>query len=1156
MKHIAFLNTDKKEYKKAIKEYKKGKYKSILIQIFTADTNTKKIQKLLNSINDDFPTAQVIGTTTAGEINHAKMYDNTTSISISYFKNTILKSSYAKIINSENGEILSKDISHKYTKAAIILSEGLLGDDYEGFINGIKSQNEELIIAGGLAGDNFKLKKTYIFLNNKIYEKGAVAVSFSSKNLYANNKYNLNWTPIGQEFTITKSNGNIVEEINNEKSTVLFEKYLGSEIFKDNAKALPDVQFLYNEGNTVVSRTPLAVDGTSLVFAAPLKQGQKVQFGFANSSSVISGAEDIHKSISNKPAQAIYIYSCIARKTLLGKALENEFNQFESVAVTAGFFTYGEFYSTNNNNALLNCTTTMLILSESKKKNKKIKEIKSLDDNKLDSITHNALTHFIKQTSKELDINIKLLNQYKDVVDEASLVSKTNTKGIITYVNDNFCKVSQYTREELIGQNHNIVRDDNISKHTFKKMWNSISAGKVWKGILSNKAKDGSIYHIDSTISPTFNAKNEIEEFIAIRQNITKQIQSKQRIKDKEKLINAVFDNQDSIVIYASKIKGMMNVNKKLFEILPYNDFEEFKRKNKCVCDNFIKEKGYIDPITYPTWMDDIADDSKNDYKVKMKVRDESIHIFNIKIKRIDNEYIINLSDITNLENALLKAYSSEEAKSRFLSNMSHEIRTPLNGILGFTDILMKKNLDKDSNRYVDIIHKSGKTLLSVVNDILDFSKMESGQLELYKVDENLFEELEGAVATFASVSKNKKINYFTFIDPNIPKILTCDTQRLKQVINNLISNAIKFTPKDGEVLVNITLDSIKNNNAIIKFSVKDSGIGIAEDKQSSVFSAFSQADNSISREFGGTGLGLAISSKYINMMGSTIELNSTKDVGSEFYFSLELPIVNNDRALLSSFDITKLNIKMLNSIESNPIKCSINKVVSTYLDSWKCNYSEINTLDMLDNDTDILIVCAKMFDKEDCSKALENNSKLQLLYIEGYEDNFTCTNERFHFLEQPLTGSLIFDKIVTFAMSKTNTSEVLESVINDDSSSFNGNILIAEDNETNQILISIMLDERGLDYKIVDNGQEALDEIETGTHYDIIFMDINMPILDGLSTIKILRKNNYSKPIVSLSANVIESDIKNYIEAGVNDTLNKPLIPDELDAILKKYTK
>jgi len=1156
MKHIAFLSTNQDEYQKAITESKKDKYKSILVQVFTGINDKNKIKNLLIELKSNFKTAIIMGTTTAGEINHAKMYDNNISISVSFFKNTKLTSSYSKNINNKSGQKLSKEICKKDTKAAIVLSEGLLGEDYEGFIQGIKQKNEHLLIAGGLAGDNFELKNTYIFLDNKIYEEGAVAVSFSSKDLFANNKYNLNWTPIGKEFTITKSNGNIVHEINNEKATVLFEKYLGSEIFENNANALPDFQFLYNEGTTVVSRTPMAVEGTSLIFAAPLKEQQKVKFGFSNSASVISGAKNIYNKISNKPAQAIYIYSCIARKTLLGKVLENEFNQFEAIAPTAGFFTYGEFYSTSTNNALLNCTTTMLILSESKNKNKKIKKVKEIKANKLDSITHNALTHFIKQTSKELDINVKLLNQYKEVVDTSSLVSKTNKKGIITYVNENFCKVSQYTKEELIGKNHNIVRDESIPKEIFKQMWNTLFEGKVWKGTLSNKAKDGSIYYIDATISPTFNENNEIEEFIAIRQDITKQIESNQRIQDKERLINAVFDNQDSIVIYASKEKGMMNVNQKLFEILPYSNFEEFKRKNKCVCDNFIKEEGYIDPITYPNWIDEIVNDPETDYKVKMKVRDESIHTFNIKIKKVDNEFVINLSDITNLETALMKAYSSEEAKSRFLSNMSHEIRTPLNGILGFTDILKKKDLGKDSNRYVDIIQKSGKTLLSVVNDILDFSKMESGELSLYTTDENLFEELEGTVATFASVSKNKKINYFTFIDPKIPKILTCDTQRLKQVLNNLISNAIKFTPQNGEVLVNISLENINNNSASIKFSVKDSGIGIEKDKQSSVFTAFSQEDNSISREFGGTGLGLAISNKFVNMMDSTIELKSEKGKGSEFYFSLELPIVNNDRALLTSFDITKLNIKMLNTNSQDDIKCSINKVISTYLDAWKCNYSEITNIKDVYENTDILIVCAKIFDDKDCAIALEQNDDLQILYIEGYEEQVNCNHERFHLLEQPLTGSLIFDKIVTFANDKNQDYVCIIEENDSESCMFTGNILVAEDNETNQMLISIMLDERGLDYKIVNNGQEALDEIDTGTHYDIILMDINMPVLDGLSAIKILRANNYEKTIVTLTANVIESDIKSFIDAGVNDTLNKPLVPEELDKILKKYTK
>ena len=274
MKHITFLHDNKSiEYKKAKKEAKKSIYKSQLIQIFTALTSKKEIRKLLHDIHENFPNAQLIGTTTAGEISHAKMYDNSTVVSLSLFQKTKLKTYQVSTIDKSSGSLLSSQISSKHTKAAIVLSEGLNGVDYEGFIKGIKQENPELIIAGGLAGDNFALKKTFVFLGKKIYEEGAVAVSFSGKKLFANNKYNLNWTPIGKEFTITSADKNIIKEIDSQSAVSVFKKYLGSQILDNNAASLPDFQLLYKEGNTVVSRTPMAVDGDSLIFAGPLKEG-------------------------------------------------------------------------------------------------------------------------------------------------------------------------------------------------------------------------------------------------------------------------------------------------------------------------------------------------------------------------------------------------------------------------------------------------------------------------------------------------------------------------------------------------------------------------------------------------------------------------------------------------------------------------------------------------------------------------------------------------------------------------------------------------------------------------------------------------------------------------------------------------------------------
>ena len=1148
MKHLSFLyDTTSKEYTKAKKSAKKNTFSAQLIQVFTALTKKKEIQKLLTKLSKDFPNAHIMGTTTAGEISHAKMYDKQTVISLSLFKQTKLKTHYIQAINKKEGKRLSTKICSKHTKAAIVLSEGLEGEDYEGFIKGIKKANPDLLIAGGLAGDNFILKRTFVFLDNMIYTHGAVAVSFSGKNLFANNKYNLNWTPIGKEFTITSAQNNIVKEIDSQSAVSVFKKYLGEEPFTNKAAALPDFQLLYEEGNTTVSRTPLAVDGESLVFAGPLKEGQKVQFGFSNASNVISGSHIIGESLKQNPAEAIYIYSCIARKTLLGKMLEHEFNSFEAIAPTAGFFTYGEFYSTTGDNALLNCTTTILVLSESKVATSKV-QIPKQETNSLDNVTFNALTHFVKRTSKELKENMQLLHEYKDVVDTSSLISKADINGVITYANENFCKVSQYSQEELLGKKHNIIRDEKMSDFVFKKMWKTIHQGKIWKGVLSNKAKDGSIYVVDATIMPIFDEEKKIKEFIAIRQDITKQIESKKRIQEKEKLIKAIFDNQDSIVLFSSKEKGMLNANKKLFHYLDYKNFEEFKSENDCICNFFIEEEGYIYPSKYPNWIDDAArDKSDTTKKAKMLTKDGVVRTFNLMVKQIDDNYIINLYDITQLENAILKAHASEQAKSTFLSNMSHEIRTPLNGILGFTDILTRRDLDKEVKHYIDIIHKSGQTLLSVVNDILDFSKLESGELTLYETPSNLFAEMEAAVSTFSSLCKTKQIHYYTYIDSQIPISLKCDIQRLKQVLNNLVSNAVKFTPSQGEIKVDIRLNSITNKQASLHFSIKDSGIGISQDKIETIFQAFLQADNSTSREFGGTGLGLSISNQYVKMMGSSIKVKSEEGKGSEFYFDINLPILDDTHSIQSSAKTSKLRIAVLKS--NSQINCAINDIIYTYLESWNYTYQDINELEEMHPDTEILIICAKLFENKNCIEALETFEKLHLIYIEGIEEKFNCSHERFHLIEQPLTGSKLFDNLITLQNHGLEITTIKES--QESQKQFFGNILVAEDNQTNQMLISIMLEERGLEYTIVANGQEAIDEALKG-EYDLILMDINMPILDGISATKKLREMNYNKSIVSLSANVIESDIKLFLEAGVNDTLNKPVVPEHLDRILE----
>ena len=289
--------------------------------------------------------------------------------------------------------------------------------------------------------------------------------------------------------------------------------------------------------------------------------------------------------------------------------------------------------------------------------------------------------------------------------------------------------------------------------------------------------------------------------------------------------------------------------------------------------------------------------------------------------------------------------------------------------------------------------------------------------------------------------------------------------------------------------------------------------------------------------------------------MNSELKVKSNKGIGSEFYFTLNLDVINQAHAITQLMSKNSVNISIMTADHEEKY-CAINNIVYSYLEAWQCPFNKIHSLSEIDSSTDILIVCAQLFDEEACRITLDSYKNLQLVYIEGAEDKFECTHKQFHFIEQPMTGSALFDKIITLTNAKNKT--VLTQNADDKlyMQKFDGNILIAEDNETNQMLISIMLQERELSFKIVNNGQEAVDEALSDTAYDIIFMDINMPILDGVSATKLLRAEGYTKPIISLSANVIESDIISFKEAGVDDSLHKPIVPEELDKVLAQYTK
>ena len=498
------------------------------------------------------------------------------------------------------------------------------------------------------------------------------------------------------------------------------------------------------------------------------------------------------------------------------------------------------------------------------------------------------------------------------------------------------------------------------------------------------------------------------------------------------------------------------------------------------------------------------------------------------------------------------EALIANETKSKFLANMSHEIRTPLNAIIGFSDILSSSNMEANDKEKAEIISKSAKALLNIINDILDISKIESGKYEISKTNFDLKDLLEQIVQLYTVNTKEKNIRFLYTLDESIPNFVFSDETKLKQVLSNIISNAIKFTPNNGKVSFDVKFLTLNENTASVRFSVKDEGIGISPENQKSIFEPFSQADGTISRKYGGTGLGLAISLNIIKMLGSEIKLISKENEGSLFYFDLDLVVQD-----VSNFDSSKLkyDFAICNIIEDTEnIKNHLASVVK-YFGRIHQGDEDIESCEKID-----LIFCfgdPQFYEKLSRRK---ERFKCPVVYV-GNMDKINNNNIMKplmdYFLDVPIYGSKIFNIIAESKLIEKDVQKTENKI--ETKENFSGQILVAEDNPNNQLLIKIVLQKLGLDVTIVENGQLAVEKYQN-EKYDLIFLDINMPVMDGLTALKLIRE--YEKeiqrytPIVALTANTINGDREKYIDEGMDNYLSKPLERNQLISILNLYLK
>ncbi|MCK4737107.1 MAG: response regulator [Sulfurimonas sp.] len=496
-------------------------------------------------------------------------------------------------------------------------------------------------------------------------------------------------------------------------------------------------------------------------------------------------------------------------------------------------------------------------------------------------------------------------------------------------------------------------------------------------------------------------------------------------------------------------------------------------------------------------------------------------------------------------------AIDAQNAKDEFLANISHEIRTPLNAILGFVTILSKRIKDDKSLDYLHIIDTSGKSLLTIINDILDFSKIQSGKFTITPHDIDPMKEFSDCTLLFTSKAYEKHLTYAVYIDPNLPKTITVDDTRVKQIISNLLSNAIKFTPQDGVVKVNISID----DNSLIVL-VQDSGIGIPKERQKEIFNPFSQADNSTTRKYGGTGLGLSISCKLSKLMSASLTLTSKENIGSTF--RLIVPIIaidNSPKELLDMNKIKKYRFAILNTSQEDEIFA---RLIKKYLSDFGIsNVIELN--EFTKEGYDILFFIPNdsynddIIEAEIAAIAMLKSNMINL----ANHTNITSLYAPF----APTSVIQAIDDITVENIQKiTKTVESDKNKDNNDKVKFSGFVLVAEDNKTNQLLISLILDDYDIKYNIVEDGKQAV-ELFKQKKFDLVLMDENMPELNGLGAMKQIKeyemKNKLNKtPIVALTANTLTSDVTKFFKEGMDGFVAKPINNDLFEEELHKHLK
>lgn len=676
----------------------------------------------------------------------------------------------------------------------------------------------------------------------------------------------------------------------------------------------------------------------------------------------------------------------------------------------------------------------------------------------------------LAEKARQAEQALDELVSHKFALDQHAIVAVTDPQGRIDYVNDKFCQISQYSREELIGCTHAIVNSGLHPKVFFDQLWRTISSGQVWHGEICNRAKDGSLYWVESTIVPFTNSSGNITQYIGIRTDITERKQAE-----------------------------------------------------------------------------------------------------------------------TELEQAKQQAETANQTKSAFLANMSHEIRTPMNGVLGMLNLLQQSGLANEQSEFADTAVRSAEALLVLLNDILDLSKIEAGHMRLESIDFDLRVLVEDVVNLQATTAQKKDLSIACLIGAEVPDRVQGDPTRLRQVLNNLVSNAIKFTSQ-GEVLVQVSMehtakvelfdddnvDDVHQDSGTeitLHFSVSDTGIGIRDDQIDAIFTAFTQADGSITRRFGGTGLGLSICRRLVNAMGGEISVQNNGDrPGSTFRVSVRLqPASEGGSVWMSSVGLAAKRVLIIDDNGTNRM------VLQHYLSAWGVVHDSVENAEQAiqrhsqssssDRPFDCILIGHRLPEFDGMAQAAHimaapelKGARLMILSFNAQRGEMLDASRAGvqGYLSLPVRSRELHDTLAMVLGLTPDDGEVMVTrhVLSEVKQYQLARILVVEDNKVNQAVVVAMLKKMGLRADVAANGQEAL-EVLAQREYDLILMDMQMPVMDGLEATRQIRLRENGKhhiPVIAMTANVMPEDQASCLAAGMDDFVAKPIHPELFQQSLNRW--